>query len=106
VVTAAARKSDRVLPALVARLLEDDHVATRVLHQLLPGVQWLAPKWWALASSREPQAAAVSAVYDVHADQHGTLNHHAAWRRDHQRRRAAHPPPGRWPRPEHFWPGR
>jgi hypothetical protein len=56
--------ADRILLALVARAVEDDALAARVLLQLLlPGTRNLARRWWALGDHDERAAAAVSAVY-------------------------------------------
>jgi hypothetical protein len=56
--------ADRVLVALVARAVEDDPLAARVLlHLLLPGTRRLARRWWALGDEAERAAAAVAAVY-------------------------------------------
>jgi DNA-directed RNA polymerase specialized sigma24 family protein len=56
--------ADRVLLALVARAVEGDELAARVLLQLLlPGVRRLARTWWALGDADERAAAAVAAVY-------------------------------------------
>jgi hypothetical protein len=65
VVAASAAESDRVLVALVARAVEGDQLAGRVMLQLLlPGTRRLARKWWALGTEAEREAAAVAAVYD------------------------------------------
>lgn len=57
--------ADRVLVTLVARAVEGDVLAARVLLQLLlPGVRRLARTWWALGDADERAAAAVAAVYD------------------------------------------
>ena len=65
VVAARPAESDRVLVALVARAIEGDQLAGRVLLQLLlPGTRRLARKWWALGTEAEREAAAVAAVYD------------------------------------------
>lgn len=57
--------ADRVLVALVARAVEDDVLAARVLLQLLlPGVRRLARTWWALGDAEERAAAAVTATWD------------------------------------------
>jgi hypothetical protein len=51
--------------ALVARAVEGDTLAARVLLQLLlPGVRRLARTWWALGDADERASAAVAAVYD------------------------------------------
>jgi hypothetical protein len=56
--------ADRVLLGLVARAVESDSLAARVLLQLLlPGTRNLARRWWALGDPEERAAAAVSAVY-------------------------------------------
>jgi hypothetical protein len=56
--------ADRVLLALVARAIERDGLAARVLLQLLlPGTRALARRWWALGDADERAAAAVTAVY-------------------------------------------
>jgi len=56
--------ADRILLALVARAVDDDALAARVLLQLLlPGTRNLARRWWALGDHDERAAAAVSAVY-------------------------------------------
>jgi hypothetical protein len=56
--------ADRVLLALVARAVEQDGLAARVLLQLLlPGTRTLARRWWALGEADERAAAAVTAVY-------------------------------------------
>lgn len=56
--------ADRVLLALVARAIERDELAARVLLQLLlPGTRTLARRWWALGDADERAAAAVTAVY-------------------------------------------
>ena len=62
---ADSAEADRVLLALVARSVEGDQLAARVMLQLLlPGTRALARKWWALGSMPEREAAAVAAVYD------------------------------------------
>jgi hypothetical protein len=56
--------ADRVLLALVARAVDGDTLAARVLLQLLlPGTRTLARRWWALGDPDERAAAAVTAVY-------------------------------------------
>lgn len=61
---AGAEEADRVLLALVARALDDDIIAARVLLQLLlPGTRKLARRWWALGDHDERASAAVAAVY-------------------------------------------
>jgi len=56
--------ADLVLLALVARAVERDELAARVLLQLLlPGTRALARRWWALGDPDERAAAAVTAVY-------------------------------------------
>jgi hypothetical protein len=56
--------ADRVLLALVARAVESDDLAARVLLQLLlPGARSLARRWWALGDDDERAAATVMAVY-------------------------------------------
>jgi DNA-directed RNA polymerase specialized sigma24 family protein len=63
--TAGPDEADRVLVALVARAVEGDALAARVLLQLLlPGVRRLARTWWALGDAEERAAAAVAATYD------------------------------------------
>jgi DNA-directed RNA polymerase specialized sigma24 family protein len=63
--TASPADADRVLVSLVARAVEGDAAAARVLLQLLlPGVRRLARTWWALGDADERAAAAVAAVYD------------------------------------------
>jgi hypothetical protein len=58
-------EADRILVALVARAVEDDALAARVLlHLLLPGTRRLARRWWALGDEAERAAAAVAAVYN------------------------------------------
>jgi hypothetical protein len=58
-------EADRVLVALVARAVEADDLAARVLLQLLlPGARRLARTWWALGEADERAAAAVAATYD------------------------------------------
>lgn len=62
---AAPAEADRVLVVLVARAVEGDERAARVLLQLLlPGVRRLARTWWALGDPDERAAAAVAATYD------------------------------------------
>ena len=62
---AGAASADRVLVGLVARAVEGDTLAARVLLQLLlPGVRRLARTWWALGDGDERASAAVAAVYD------------------------------------------
>lgn len=62
---ADAPAADRVLVALVARAVEGDGLAARVLLQLLlPGARRLARTWWALGDAEERASAAVAAVYD------------------------------------------
>jgi DNA-directed RNA polymerase specialized sigma24 family protein len=62
---ADAPAANAVLVALVARAVEGDGLAARVLLQLLlPGVRRLARTWWALGDPDERAAAAVAAVYD------------------------------------------
>jgi hypothetical protein len=62
--TASPEDADRVLLALVARAVDGDDLAARVLLQLLlPGTRNLARRWWALGDHDERAAAAVSAVY-------------------------------------------
>jgi hypothetical protein len=62
---AGAASADRVLVGLVARAVEGDTLAARVLLQLLlPGVRRLARTWWALGDADERASAAVAAVYD------------------------------------------
>jgi hypothetical protein len=57
-------EADRVLLALVARAVEGDALAARVLLQLLlPGTRSLARRWWALGDQHERAAAAVLAVF-------------------------------------------
>lgn len=57
-------EADAVLLALVARAIDDDALAARVLLQLLlPGTRSLARRWWALGDHDERAAAAVTAVY-------------------------------------------
>jgi hypothetical protein len=61
---AAPEDADRVLLALVARAVDGDALAARVLLQLLlPGARRLARRWWALGEADERAAAAVTAVY-------------------------------------------
>ncbi|HEX6419032.1 MAG TPA: hypothetical protein VFZ77_11070 [Acidimicrobiales bacterium] len=61
---ATPEQADRVLLALVARAVERDDLAARVLLQLLlPGTRALARRWWALGEGDERAAAAVVAVY-------------------------------------------
>jgi hypothetical protein len=61
---AAPEDADRVLLALVARAVDGDALAARVLLQLLlPGTRRLARRWWALGEVDERAAAAVTAVY-------------------------------------------
>jgi DNA-directed RNA polymerase specialized sigma24 family protein len=61
---ADAPGADRVLRLLVARAVEGDELAARVLLQLLlPGVRRLARTWWALGDADERASAAVAAVY-------------------------------------------
>jgi hypothetical protein len=61
---AAPEDADRVLLALVARAVDGDVLAARVLLQLLlPGTRRLARRWWALGEVDERAAAAVTAVY-------------------------------------------
>lgn len=61
---ADAEDADRVLLALVARALDDEVLAARVLLQLLlPGTRKLARRWWALGDHDERASAAVAAVY-------------------------------------------
>ncbi|HMG45042.1 MAG TPA: hypothetical protein VK611_27165 [Acidimicrobiales bacterium] len=61
---AGPAEADRVLLALVARAVEGDGLAARVLLQLLlPGTRNLARRWWALGDHDERAAAAVAAVY-------------------------------------------
>ena len=56
--------ADRILLALVARAVDGDQLAARVLLQLLlPGTRNLARRWWALGDHDERAAAAVTAVY-------------------------------------------
>jgi hypothetical protein len=56
--------ADLVLLTLVARAVERDALAARVLLQLLlPGTRALARRWWALGDPDERAAAAVTAVY-------------------------------------------
>lgn len=63
--SAGPDEADRVLVALVARSVEGDALAARVLLQLLlPGVRRLARTWWALGDAEERAAAAVAATYD------------------------------------------
>jgi hypothetical protein len=63
--TAGPADADRVLVALVARSVEGDALASRVLLQLLlPGVRRLARTWWVLGDADERAAAAVAATYD------------------------------------------
>jgi hypothetical protein len=63
--TAGPADADRVLVALVARSVEGDALASRVLLQLLlPGVRRLARTWWVLGDAEERAAAAVAATYD------------------------------------------
>jgi hypothetical protein len=64
--TADPADADRILLALVTRVVDhDDHLAARVLLQLLlPGTRNLARRWWALGDHDERAAAAVGAVYD------------------------------------------
>ncbi|HEY8524801.1 MAG TPA: hypothetical protein VIL48_07565 [Acidimicrobiales bacterium] len=63
--SAGAAEADRVLVGLVARAVEGDTLAARVLLQLLlPGVRRLARTWWALGDADERAAAAVAATYD------------------------------------------
>lgn len=62
--SARSPEADRVLLALVARAIEQDGLAARVLLQLLlPGTRSLARRWWALGEADERAAAAVTAVY-------------------------------------------
>jgi hypothetical protein len=62
---AGPAEADAVLVALVARAVEGDELAARVLLQLLlPGVRRLVRTWWALGDHDERAAAAVAAVYD------------------------------------------
>lgn len=61
---AGPEDADRVLLALVARALDDNVLAARVLLQLLlPGTRKLARRWWALGDHDERASAAVAAVY-------------------------------------------
>src|SRR6266536_767031 len=54
---ADAETADRVLLALVARAVDDDDLAARVLLQLLlPGTRNLARRWWALGDHDERAA--------------------------------------------------
>ena len=64
--TADPADADRILLALVTRVVaDDDQLAARVLLQLLlPGTRNLARRWWALGDHDERAAAAVGAVYD------------------------------------------
>jgi hypothetical protein len=63
--SAGPAEADRVLVALVARSVEGDTLAARVLLQLLlPGVRRLARTWWVLGDAEERAAAAVAATYD------------------------------------------
>ena len=58
-------EADHVLVVLVARAVEGDELAARVLLQLLlPGARRLARTWWALGDADERAAAAVAATYD------------------------------------------
>jgi hypothetical protein len=62
--SARSPEADRVLLVLVARAIEQDRLAARVLLQLLlPGTRTLARRWWALGEADERAAAAVTAVY-------------------------------------------
>ena len=62
--SARPEDADVVLLALVARAVERDDLAARVLLQLLlPGTRALARRWWALGDPDERAAAAVTAVY-------------------------------------------
>lgn len=62
--SASPEDADGVLLALVARAVDDDELAARVLLQLLlPGTRNLARRWWALGDHDERAAAAVGAVY-------------------------------------------
>lgn len=57
--------ADRVLLALVARTIESEQLAARVLLQLLlPGTRALARRWWAVGDPDDRAAAAVTAVYN------------------------------------------
>jgi hypothetical protein len=61
---AVPEDADRVLLGLVARAVEGDGLAARVLLQLLlPGTRSLARRWWAIGDHEERSAAAVTAVY-------------------------------------------
>jgi hypothetical protein len=63
--TAGPADADSVLLTLVARAIEGDTLAARVLLQLLlPGARRLARRWWALGDADERAAAVVAAVYD------------------------------------------
>jgi hypothetical protein len=62
---AGPAEADHVLVVLVARAVEGDELAARVLLQLLlPGARRLARTWWALGDADERAAAAVAATYD------------------------------------------
>jgi hypothetical protein len=62
---AQPQDADRVLVSLVARAVDRDALAARVLLQLLlPGARRLARRWWALGDQDERAAAAVAAVYE------------------------------------------
>lgn len=72
---AAPEEADRVLLALVARALDDEVIAARLLLQLLlPGTRKLARRWWALGDYDERASAAVAAVY-------GRIRHYPLTRR-------------------------
>jgi hypothetical protein len=61
---ASPADADRVLLALVARAVDGDDLAARVLLQLLlPGARSLARRWWAVGDAEERAAVAVGAVY-------------------------------------------
>jgi hypothetical protein len=62
---AAPCEADRVLVALVARAIDGNGLAARVLVQLLlPGARRLARRWWALGDRDERAAATIAAVYE------------------------------------------
>lgn len=62
---AAPSDADRVLVALVARAINGQALAARVLLQLLlPGARRLAQRWWALGDQDERAAATIAAVYE------------------------------------------
>jgi DNA-directed RNA polymerase specialized sigma24 family protein len=62
--SAAPADADRILLALVARVLDGEQLAARVLLQLLlPGARRLANRWWALGDPEERAAATIAAVY-------------------------------------------